>query len=203
MNFTPTTLKAIHDGNHGDDSKCCDALFSKWLDTDPQATWEKLIFAIGNLLLPFIIMSYVCMYVYLNLTFLDTKSPEYEVFIQYYDKLMPSLKNCTDQLHHCCWEIFSSPFNRTIRIYVDEVITKDATKAGILLARIAMKLYYDNTYSFYRMLNFMKSYEGDPGVQQLAAEIHAKVEEFDPLMSSGTLLLKCNVTHTSTFFIES
>ena len=51
LNFTPTSLKAIHDGNHGDNSKCCDALWSKWLDTDPQATWEKLIFAIGNLLL--------------------------------------------------------------------------------------------------------------------------------------------------------
>ena len=50
LNFTSTTLIAIHDGNHGDDSKCCDALLSKWLDTDPQATWEKLIFAIGILL---------------------------------------------------------------------------------------------------------------------------------------------------------
>ena len=53
LNFTPTSLKAIHDDNHGDDNKCCDALFSKWLDTDPQATWEKLIFAIGNLFLSF------------------------------------------------------------------------------------------------------------------------------------------------------
>ena len=53
LNFTPTSLKAMHDGNHGDDNKCCDALWSKWLDTDPQATWEKLIFAIGILLLSF------------------------------------------------------------------------------------------------------------------------------------------------------
>ena len=53
LNFTPTSLKAMHDDHHGDYNKCCDALLSKWLDTDPQATWEKWIFAIGNLLSSF------------------------------------------------------------------------------------------------------------------------------------------------------
>jgi len=74
---------------------------------------------------------------------------------------------------------------RLIEDYVDEVINEDATKAGMWLARIATKLYYDSTESFYDMLRFMKSSKEDPGVQQLAAEIHTKVKEFNPLMSSG------------------
>ena len=122
---------------------------------------------------------------YLNLTFIDTRSAEYEVFIQYYNKLIPSLKNCTDQLFCSRWEVDSLYFHFLINDYVNEVINEDATKARMWLATIAMKLYYDSTESFYRMLQFMKSNEEDPGVQQLAAEMHTKVKEFDPLMSSG------------------
>ena len=136
------------------------------------------------------------MYVRVFELFLDTKSAEYEVFIQYYNKLMPSLKNCTNQLYECCWEYFNSDFHHIIKNYVDEVINEDATKAGMWVARIAMKLYYDNTKSFYRMLKFMESYNEDSDVQQLAAEIRTKVKEFDPLMSSGMVPLKCNVAQT-------
>ena len=118
---------------------------------------------------------------YLNLTFIDTKSAEYEVFIQYYNKLIPSLKNCTDQLYRIC----DCSFDFQIKNYVDDVINEDATKARMWLAIIAMKLYYDSTKSFYDMLNFMKSNKEDPGAQQLAAEIQTKVKVFDPLMSSG------------------
>ena len=138
------------------------------------------------------------MYVYLNLTFIDTRSEEYEVFMQYYNKLIPSLKNCTDQLYFICYsfnfyllindyvdEVINDYVDEVINDYVDEVINEDATKAGMWLARIAMKLYYDSTESFYDMLEFMKSSKEDPGVQQLAAEIHTKVKNFDPLMSSG------------------
>ena len=126
------------------------------------------------------------MYVHLNLTFIDTRSAEYEVFIRYYNKLIPSLKNCTDQLYHSCRELDSLYFRRLIRDYVDEVINEDATKAGMWLARIAMKLYYDSTELFYDVLQVMRSSKEDPGVQQLAAEMYTKVKEFDPLMSSGT-----------------
>ena len=119
------------------------------------------------------------------MTFIDTKSAEYEVFIQYYNKLIPSLKNCTDQLHRSCWKLDILSFRWLIKNYVDKVINEDATKAGMWLAIIAMKLYYDSTESFYDMLQFMKSSKEDPGVQQLAAEMHTKVKKFDPLMSSG------------------
>ena len=125
------------------------------------------------------------MYVYLNLTFIDTKSAEYIVFIKYYNKLMRSLKNCTDQLYYICLKLDSLYFRWLIEDYVDEVINEDATKAGMWLAIIAMKLYCDSTELFYDMLKFMKSSKEDPSIQQLAVEMHTKVKEFDPLMSSG------------------
>ena len=127
------------------------------------------------------------------------KSPEYEVFIQCYNKLMPSLKNYANQLQHCCCNIFGFDIYHMIRNYVDEVINEDATIAGMWLAIIAMKLYYDNTYSFYDMLKFMESCYKDSDVQQLAAEIRTKVKEFDPLMLSGMVLLKYNVAHARHF----
>ena len=142
------------------------------------------------------------MYVCIFELFLDTKSSEYEVFIQYYSKLMPSLKNCTNQLHHCCLKHFNVDFYHTIKSYVDLVINEDATKAGMWLPIIAMKLYYDNTKLFYDMLTFMESYDEDSDVQQLAAVIRTKVKEFDPLMSSGMVLLKCNVALVG-HFVES
>ena len=63
--------------------------------------------------------------------------------------------------------------------------SKDAFEIGMLLAIIAIKLYYYNTESFYKMLEFMQSYNKNPDVQRLATEILTKVKEFDPLKSSG------------------
>ena len=146
---------------------------------------------------------------------------EYEVFIQYYNKLMISLKN---------YELFSDCVDRwdyvMIRRYIDMVISKDdlgleartsedtfkpktkdisipvrmssqkvslsgtefserAVKTGMLLAMIAIKLYYFNTGSFYKILEFMQSNKEDPGVRKLATEILSKVKAFDPLNSSS------------------
>ena len=42
-------LKLIDHDNDGDINKCCNSLWSRWLDADPDATWEKLIFAVGML----------------------------------------------------------------------------------------------------------------------------------------------------------
>ena len=63
--------------------------------------------------------------------------------------------------------------------------SKEASKTGMLLAIIAIKLYYYNTESFYKILEFMLSNKEDPGVQQLATEILSKVKEFDPLNPSS------------------
>ena len=71
-------------------------------------------------------------------------------------------------------------------LYFHMMSTKDASKTRILLARLAIQLYYDNTHSFYKMLESMQYLMPDGGVKQLAAEIHKKVKEFDPLISSGT-----------------
>ena len=116
------------------------------------------------------------------------------MFMQYYNELIPSLKNCIDQLYHSCWELGSFDF----RCLIDDYgINEDDTKAGMWLARIAIKLYYDNTKSFYDMLKFMQSYNEDPGVQQLAAEINRKVKEFNPLMSSGMYVRMYTCTYVT------
>ena len=104
---------------------------------------------------------------------------EYEVFIQYYNKLIESLRNCTNMLYYWCMDHRRSP-DRELFFYV--MSTEDTSKAGILLARLAIQLYYDNTHSFYKML---KSMQYDYSAIQLAEEIHKKIKEFDPLMSSG------------------
>ena len=70
--------------------------------------------------------------------------------------------------------------------------SEDASKTGMLLAIVAIKLYYYNTESFYKILEFMQSYKEDPGVKQLAAEILTKVKEFYQLKSSG---MKINLIH--------
>ena len=117
------------------------------------------------------------------------------MFIQYYNKLMTSLKNYEPLpfLYNC---LDSYDYYMIVK-YIDKVISKDsskevsisgtefskdAIKTVMLLAIIAIKLYYYSTESFYKMLKFMQSY---PGVQQLATEILSKVKEFDPLISSG------------------
>ena len=41
-------LKAIKKNNPGDVSDCCKDLWKKWLETDPDATWEKLFVAIDS-----------------------------------------------------------------------------------------------------------------------------------------------------------
>ena len=116
------------------------------------------------------------------------------MFVQYYSQLMSTLRNhteelisfslATDSIISFSWRTDSN-VNSLILDYVRKMSNKDVTKAEFWLARISMQLYYFYTKLFYKMLEFMESYERDRGVQRLAAEIHTKVKEFDPLMSSG------------------
>ena len=39
-------LRTISANSHGDINKCCDSLFSKWLDMVPDASWKQLIEAL-------------------------------------------------------------------------------------------------------------------------------------------------------------
>ena len=158
------------------------------------------------------------------LIFAGTRLAEYEVFIQYYNKLIISLKN------YETWPLFRDCVDDydyyMVKKYIDKVISKDdpeleartsedtfkpktkdistpvmmsskkvslsgtefskeASRTGMWLAIIAIKLYYYNTGSFYKILEFMQFYNRDPGVQQLATEILSKVKEFDPLNPSS------------------
>ena len=103
------------------------------------------------------------------------------MFIQYYNKLIEYLRDYADELFYSCMVHRSSTDH-----HFHMMRTKDASKVGILLARLAIQLYYDNTHSFYKMLELMQYDIPDGSVKQLAIEIHKKVRDFDPLISSGT-----------------
>ena len=45
LSIRPLLLEIICDENRGDTKKCSYALWRKWLDADPHATWKKLFTA--------------------------------------------------------------------------------------------------------------------------------------------------------------
>ena len=45
LNIEPMLLEIISDENRSNARKCCDVLWSKWLDADPDATWKQLFTA--------------------------------------------------------------------------------------------------------------------------------------------------------------
>ena len=117
------------------------------------------------------------------------------MFIQYYDKLMISLKNRKALLLFN--EIFDNDDFLMIWRYNRMVTRKEVSlsetefsedsldyETGMLLAKIAMKLHFYNTEPFYKMLEFMQYRLLNRGAQLLATEILTKVKELDPLMSS-------------------
>ena len=127
------------------------------------------------------------------------------MFVQYYSKLIESLRDQAYQLYRHTFEYrryqwislswISHSYNWIIT-YFDmfsmregvevggEVVGVDNSAIELLLAIQAMKLHSGRTSLLYKMLKFMESSKEDDH-QQLAREIRLNIKRFDPNNSSG------------------
>ena len=106
----------------------------------------------------------------------------YEVFVQYYNKLIISLRYYTLELYDRC--DISHDWMMMYFIKYSHKATDDSV-IGLLLAKLAMQLHSGNTSSFYKMLKFMKNLELNTTVHHLAIEIQAEIIGFRQNTSSS------------------
>ena len=50
LDMPPGALDAIEKTHHGNVKWCCDDMFEKWLQSDPNASWRKVFDAIDSLI---------------------------------------------------------------------------------------------------------------------------------------------------------
>jgi len=48
LGLQPEELNIIEEDNNNKAESCCNAMFDKWLNTDPSASWERLFKAIES-----------------------------------------------------------------------------------------------------------------------------------------------------------
>jgi len=118
----------------------------------------------------------------LLLYIIGTGLAEYEVFVQYYNKLINPLHHYIYQLYYRCG--ISHYWMRKYFIEYSHK-AKDDSIIGLLLAELAMQLHSGNTSSFYEMLKFMKNLEQDTTVHHLATEIQEEIKGFCQNTSSS------------------
>jgi len=110
---------------------------------------------------------------------------EYEVFVQYYNKLINPLRHYALKLcYGCC--ISHDWMMKYFEKYSHKA--KDDSIIGLLLAEIAMQLHSGNTFSFYEMLKFMQNWKLHTTVHHLAKEIQEEIKGFHQNTSSSMSL---------------
>ena len=134
--------------------------------------------------------------------FIGTRLAEYEVFVQYCNKLIilpmaRSLRTHTYELYSCIRHHIMTSHHWIVK-YFDHTKGMDDSDTELLLAIIAMELHRGRTSSFYGMLEFMINSKHDPHLVILATEIQLQVKTFDPHKSSGmyTSIHIVTVAHT-------
>ena len=121
--------------------------------------------------------------------FTGIRPAEYEVFVQYYSKLIESLQDQAYQLyrHTFKYKRYQWISHSWIITYFDTFSMRGGVEVGgveLLLAAQAIELHSGRTSLLYEMLKFMESSKEDDH-QQLATEIKLNIKRFDPNNSPG------------------
>ena len=122
--------------------------------------------------------------------FIGTRLAEYEVFVQYYSKLIRSLltESLLQSYPYRLYMYIRDYITTRIILHPHHFVGINPSGTKLLLAIIAMELHCGETSSFYTMLTFMENSEHHFGC--LGAEIEQMVETFDPHNSYGTYVYK-------------
>ena len=96
---------------------------------------------------------------------------------------------------YACLDLGKSAGHDWIKSYINQGFIKLASRAEMLLARLAMELHSDHPHSFYKMLNFMRKSK-KYSVKYLGEEIQEEVERFQPRFSGmSNMHVYCNDTY--------
>ena len=112
---------------------------------------------------------------------------EYEVFVQYYSKLIELLQDEAYQLYKYICKHWSKNTSHGwlvtyFKVFEGELLHN--SEIELVLAIQAIELHSGRTSLLYEMLKFMKSSKEDDH-QHLAREIQLNIKRFDPNNSSG------------------